>query len=217
MQVIQEINEIEDISNWFIVDVGYSSRNQSSGILRVRNNKYTDKDLQDVGFSKLKKRFNDFYEENKNKKIGLVLEAPLSILFNKDGNPLGRGFEIEFSEEYTKKGNKKIIATRYWYYGAGATVTLGALEFIKRIESLLANDNIYLFEGFVSFKNKDIEKEEHYKDAELLYKAIKNHELHEPINDAEKYKFIGSYLNLEINGIPPIIKVSKDKNEIFII
>ena len=74
-----------------------------------------------------------------------------------------------------------------------------------------------MFEGFVSFKKDDINKKDpHYEDAELLYdgiKYIKNNLKCENEFDGENYTFIGNYLNLEINGIPPIVKISKDKGE----
>ncbi len=220
MRVIQEISEIHDINNWFIVDMGYSNSRDSCGILIVRDNKYTDKDLKDIDFANLEQRFRDFYDEYKNTKIGLILEAPLSIAFDKDkegnnGNPLGR-----------KDCEKEERVTRYWYYGAGATVTLAALEFINRIKkTLVCNDNIYLFEGFVSFKKEDKRKKGNdYEDAMLLYEGMQyikdNPKYIKNIisDDNVRYRFIGDYLNLKINGIPPIVKISKEnKKEIFMI
>jgi len=218
MQVIQEISEIQDINNWFIVDMGYSNNTKSCGVMIVRDGQYTDNDLEDISFAKLEKKFQGFYDEYKNRKIGLILEAPLSIAFDKNkeghyGNPLGR-------KDLEKEGG----ITRYWYYGAGATVTLGALEFINRIKKTLVCNDIYLFEGFVSFKgnkNEEKKKDKHYKDAKLLYCAIKDKNLCEKkinLENDEQYMFIGDYLNLKINGIPPIVKISKEnKKEIFMI
>ncbi len=224
MRVIQNISKIKDIQNWFIVDMGYSNSSNSCGVCIVHDNKCKDVDLEDISFAKLEEKFEGFYTDCNNAEIGLVIEAPLSILFdgnkklfdkNKKGNPLGR-------KDFEKEGR----VTRYWYYGAGATVALGALEFINRIKHRLESDNIYLFEGFVSFKdthNSDAQKNEHCnhcKDAKLLYKAIKDNELNQDNIVPEKYgkyTFIGDYLNLKINGIPPIIKVSRNENKLFII
>jgi len=222
MRVIQKIDEIRNINNWFIIDMGYSNNNKSCGVLMVQNSKYTNEDFKDIAFSELKKEFNSFCNKLKDEKIGLVLEAPLSILFDEDreGNPLGREFEREFG---VKKGDKKITATRYWYCGAGATVTLGALEFLNRVMDILIYNNIYLFEGFVSFKkqsNEKRKKEKHFSDAKLLFDGIEyikeNIKCKKEIN--KKYIFIGNYLkDIKIIGIPPVIKVSQDKKEIFII
>ncbi|WP_415406788.1 hypothetical protein ACLHDG_13620 [Sulfurovum sp. CS9] len=210
MQIIQDVSEIKKIHNWFIVDVGYSNSRKSCGVVIVRNNEVIEK--KDIVFSGMKEKFQKFYDKCENEKIGLILEAPLSMAFDKNKNPLGR-----------KELEKEEGVTRYWYYGAGATVTLGALEFINRIKNILTC-NIYLFEGFVSFKkneNENRKKDEHWKDAMLLYKSIKNNKLHEENivpKDGERYIFIGDYLNLEINGIPPIVKISKEnKKEIFMI
>ncbi len=222
MQVIKEISEIKSIEKWFIVDIGYSNGQNSCGVLTIENDRCS---LQDITFSQLQQLFKDFYSGNKNTKTGLVLEAPLSILFDEKGNPLGRVFEKE-EETISKDGKEKILikSTRYWYYGAGATVTLGALEFLNRVIDILINNNIYLFEGFVSFK-KESEKEErkkekHFYDAKLLFDGIEyikeNIKCKQEIN--QKYIFIGNYLeDIKMVGIPPIIKVSQDKKEIFMI
>ncbi len=224
MRVIQEISKIQDINNWFIVDMGYSNSRESCGVLIVRDNKYTDEDLKDIAFVELEEKFRDFYKECKNEDIGLILEAPLSISFDSNRNPYGREFEKEYGEEKTKKGNKKITAIRYWYSGAGATVTLGALEFINRIKKILVCNNIYLFEGFVSFKKEGKKKGNDYEDAKLLYEGMQyikdNPKYIKNIisDDSVRYRFIGDYLNLKINGIPPIVKISKEnKKEIFMI
>ena len=106
-------------------------------------------------------------------------------------------------------------------------MTLAALEFINRIKDIPA-DNTYLFEGFVSFKEEKSEGENekcnHCEDAELLYGGVehfkKSPESVKTIdqNTGEKYMFIGDYLNLAINGIPPVIKITKEKSkEIYMI
>jgi hypothetical protein len=78
------------------------------------------------------------------KPLNLLLEAPLSIAFTKDGNPTGRSIE---------KGPE---GTRYWYVGLGCAVLVAATHLVRAVAAADAQREIRLFEGFVSFKPKGV-------------------------------------------------------------
>lgn len=96
----------QNIENWFSVDIGYSEKSKSCGVYISSLQRG-----EDVSYDEMVKKFQNFLLSNKSQKVGLIIEAPLSIAFN-NGNPIGR-----------KKVEKENSLTRYWYNGAGATVT----------------------------------------------------------------------------------------------
>jgi hypothetical protein len=98
-------------------------------------------------------------------RCALIIEAPLSGCFNADGNPIAR----DYGE--TRANGRSLESGRGWYYGAGASVALGAVFFLRRLRDLLQHTEvtIVLFEGFVSFKTK---KSEHVDDARVLLEAF---------------------------------------------
>jgi hypothetical protein len=209
---IQE-EKLKSLKNWFIVDIGYSSSSKSCGY-------YTsEKEKDDISYGELAKTIKD-YASNK-KEIGLIIEAPLSISFDKNGNPKGRKPEkIKFTEKEIIDKNLKVkTLTRYWYYGAAATVSLATLELLNNIKS--SETSIYLFEGMVTFKVDDESQESsHWKDAELLYNCLKNNsekkqQLFE--SNTSSY-FLGRYMcipTIKETDIPLLIKANKNSIEIF--
>ena len=75
--------------------------------------------------------------------INLVIEAPLSVSFDSNGNPKGRKIE--------KQNNK----TRYWYVSLGTTVMVAAMYLLRAIVDSQPTAEVRLFEGFVSFKDRN--------------------------------------------------------------
>lgn len=225
------LEDVKKIENWFIVDIGFSNSSKSCGVVTVENGNNPvglNKD-GNIYYGALIQKFQDFAEAKI--KIGLVIEAPLSIAFNntpnkvKNGNPVGRkGVEQEYS---SSEENENIQSSRYWYVGAGATVTLATINFLNQIKVLSEKlPDIYLFEGLVSFKNPNESKQSHWADARDLHFAIQSfknstaeakpsHILNEDQRTHTELKFIGTYLgiNLENGTIPPVIKVSGVNSE----
>lgn len=85
----------------------------------------------------------------------LIIEAPLSGVFDSAGNPTGR---VKFEKDHA--GGRTV--TRYWYVGAGGAIGLGAIFFFSRLSELLAGNSgtVHVVEGFISFKTqrlKDVE------------------------------------------------------------
>jgi len=91
----------------------------------------------------------------------LLIEAPLSISFNKAGNPTGRRIE--------RNNNKH----RYWYVGPGASVMVAAMHLVQNIAKMHVNVPIRLFEGFISFKEKS-KSSNHRQDVERLRHVVKD-------------------------------------------
>ncbi len=95
----------------------------------------------------------------------LILEAPLSGLFNATGNPRERG---RFEQRDTDEGIKQ----RYWYSGPGAATCLAAIFFCRELRAVVRDiapadqaTTLILYEGFVSFKPQ---RTDHCEDARRL-------------------------------------------------
>lgn len=137
--------------NWLIFDIGFSNRQKSCSLLF--NDKKPDVYQYYEAITEVQKIIQNY--ENMN----LVIEAPLSVMFDNKGNPKGRSVD--------KVGNR----IRYWYFGPGSTVLLATTYFLRRIKDSNPTANIKLFEGFVSFKDRE-KKSDHLRDVKLLKKVI---------------------------------------------
>jgi hypothetical protein len=178
---------------WLVLDIGFANKASSCGLLI---NGELAKNI----------RFNDAIENicsfiyDSGQPVNLVIEAPLSVAFDRLGNPVGRRIE--------KQGSK----TRYWYVGLGCSVMVAAMYLVRAISELKTITEVRLFEGFVSFKDKGV-RSNHIRDVELIWNVIKNKSSlgeifsHEDlcINQSDRLQsaFLVSGLDL---GIPPVIK-----------
>jgi hypothetical protein len=106
----------------------------------------------------------------------LIVEAPLSGLFDSAGNPKGR---VPF--ERASIGGR--TTTRYWYVGAGAAVGLGAVFLFSRLSQQMVSESnvVYVVEGFVSFRTQD---SSHSADACALLNSFR-HQIQESIHDVK--------------------------------
>jgi len=93
--------------------------------------------------------------------INLVIETPLSVSFDSNGNPKGRKIE--------KQNNK----TRYWYVSLGTTVMVAAMYLLRAIVDLQPTTEVRLFEGFVSFKDRN-KSSNHSRDVLALRDVVIN-------------------------------------------
>jgi hypothetical protein len=151
-----------NINDWYALDIGFSSEQKSCGVYRTDADKpsrlpygYVANDL--VRFATGRER------------IGLIIEAPLSCSFNSNGNPCGRSFE--------KQGAK----TRYWFTGLGCAVMSAALFLLHGLHQNHVEQEIVLFEGFVSFKGK---RTRHEDDARTLFQKRNT------VRDAEQIRSV---------------------------
>ena len=192
---------IEDIQwsngTWLLFDIGFSNKKRSCGLL-LHDGKPKSYHFGEAVAEVIKQMQN---HEN----LNLVIEAPLSVVFDRNGNPKGRSIE--------KKGNR----TRYWYYGPGCTVLVATTYFLKKLVDSKPAGNIRLFEGFVSYKDKG-EASDHVKDVILLRKSIMSrnplqyckqpHELKLVDDDVLESAFKVAGMDF---GIPPVIQGAKGK------
>lgn len=138
---------------WIIFDIGFSNKLATCGLL------FGNGTPHNVQFGEAVAEVIE--EISRHKDINLVIEAPLSVAFDKMGNPKGRTIE--------KRGKR----TRYWYFGAGCTVLVATTYFLRQLYDSNPSGNIKLFEGLVSWKIKGA-KSDHAKDVLLLMETIKS-------------------------------------------
>ena len=187
------INEVNpDSGNWIYIDIGFSNKSKSCGLLFGNN------EPEEVLFNEAVEKICAFIKES-SLPINLVVEAPLSVSFDKKGNPKGRKIE------------KQKEKTRYWYVGLGCVVLVGALYLLRAISNLNHSQEVRLFEGFISFKNKN-EKSNHSKDVKILREIVNSsNKQNEVISEAELRmdatdKLQSSFLVSGLDyGIPPVL------------
>lgn len=179
---------------WLILDIGFSNSQKSCGILQG-----------DGAVKKL--QFNDAVNKvvriaKDTPLLNLVIEAPLSVVFDKYGNPKARSID--------KKGKQN----RPWYVGPGCTVMVAAMYLVRKLYDSRPSAEVRLFEGFVSFKDKG-NKSSHSDDVKCLRNAIKgeearNHYFYKPeeFKEDESDNLMSAFklMNMDL-GIPPVIKV----------
>ncbi|MGD0520652.1 MAG: hypothetical protein ABSA48_05290 [Terracidiphilus sp.] len=141
--------------NWIILDIGFSSKKKTCGFA------FDDESPRSLRYGEARSAIVDRVR-GQNGLINLVIEAPLSVCFDTNGNPKGRKIE--------KKNSK----TRYWYTGLGCLVMTAALYLIRDIHETtkdFPNIEVRLFEGFVSFKEGANDDK---KDVHALRERIKH-------------------------------------------
>src|SRR5215211_2772008 len=122
-----------------------------------------DNQARRVNFGQCVEAVADFLSENVDS--CLIIEAPLSGLFDSNGNPKGR---LPFERTIV---NGRTIS-RYWYVQGGAVVCLSAMFLLSRVSKLVTSESntVNLVEGFVSFKTR---RSSHTEDALALLESIR--------------------------------------------
>lgn len=120
--------------DWVFVDLGFSQKSKSCGLL------LQDGNPERLTFAETQRRLTQLVAEGGGP-LNIVLEAPLSVAFGHDGNPVGRHVETRDGE------------SRYWYVGLGCSVLVAATYLVRAISAATVRD-VRLFEGLVSFKQK---------------------------------------------------------------
>ena len=150
---VSEIHNQE--GEWLFVDLGFAAESRSCGVLTDEGNPEV------VRFGELVNLVVREATQSVSTPLNLLIEAPLSVTFNKNGNPTGRSFE--------KQGAK----TRYWYLQAGAVVTIAAGHLLRALVRSGIQREVRLFAGFVSFKSSKT-KSSHTRDVLKLREAVRN-------------------------------------------
>jgi hypothetical protein len=133
--------------------------------------------------------------------VNLTIEAPLSVAFDKLGNPKGRSIE--------KQGGK----TRYWYNGLGCGVMVAAMYLVRAIHDSCPKHDVRLFEGFVSYKDPQLESD-HLRDVLLIRQVIKEPMANaaaivsaDSLKIANDDQLVSAFCVAGLDcGIPPVIK-----------
>ena len=122
---------------WVFVDMGFSQKKKSCGIA------VGDSEPQEVLFSSLAPQILNVISKGCGP-LNLLIEAPLSVAFDAEGNPTGRRIE--------KRGSD----TRYWYVGPGCAVLVATTYLLRELDEANLPRQVRLIEGFVSFKEQGI-------------------------------------------------------------
>jgi hypothetical protein len=179
---------------WVFLDIGFSNKVKSCGLL------INDLDPEAVRFNEAQSRILDLVETS-GEPVKLMIEAPLSVAFDKSGNPTGRSIE--------KQDGK----TRYWYNGLGCGVMVAAMYLLREIQLSAPNRTVLLFEAFVSYKDRKI-KSDHRRDVRLMREVVKDpagrrqsiispEELGRAAGDQVKSAFCVAGMDC---GVPPVIR-----------
>jgi hypothetical protein len=182
-----------DPANWIFLDIGFAgTKSKTSGIILP-----DQQDGENVSWATACEEICRCVS-SRNHPVNLMIEAPLSIAFDRDGNPTGRIFE--------KKGNK----TRYWYLQGGASVLMAAALLIHQI-AITNGAPVRLFESFISFKTG---KTDHKSDAMLMRRWVQDlsgadtYEGNNLVrNDGSKIVSATSRFGIDF-GIPPVIAMT---------
>lgn len=196
-------------NNWIFLDIGFSNKSKSCGLLIENFEKELDENVKngraiEVLYSDAVKIICDCINMSE-KSVNLVIEAPLSMMFDSKGNPVGRKKIKNIDLEKIKDEEKTKI--RYWYYRAASTVTLATLFLIKEINEKFKNKNkvIRLFEGFI-FKSKN-NQTSHAEDAILLRDIVakKKGKIVSFEGEYSRIETIFTILGMGKKSIPPIL------------
>ena len=144
--------------NWIFLDIGFSANLRSSGLL-VGNEMPVA-----MQYGEARHHIVDHVKRAKSPTC-LVVEAPLSVSFNSNGNPTGRLIEKRIVEGKTTH--------RYWYEKLGCSVMVAAMYLFRSISEEAPDAHVCLFEGFVSYKDRTL-RSDHCADAELLREVVKD-------------------------------------------
>lgn len=153
---------------WVFVDMGFSAKRASCGYLRSIDLRPKDK-ATCLTFGGVRKNLCELVKRGEGS-LNLVLEAPLSVAFDRTGNPVGR--KCEKWDKQEEKGENQPSGTRYWYVPLGCGVLVPALYLLRAITDASRTREVRLFEAFVSFKEKGV-KSDHVKDINALRDLVK--------------------------------------------
>ena len=192
------VNEIDrPIGEWLFVDLGFSSKKKSCGVLKGEGQPY------EVTFGELVTLAKHEAQRNVPSPLNLMIEAPLSVTFNKSGNPTGRACDYKDGEH------------RLWYTQSAPQMFLAAGYLLQALVACGIQRDVRLYEGFASFKLPRV-KSSHTGDVKALRDAVwdpRNPERGEIFCPTElkrckndKLEPAFGFMGMDL-GIPPVIRV----------
>jgi hypothetical protein len=143
---------VRSSGEWIFVDVGFSSKAKSCCYLKDEG------DPTLLTFGDMKENLTSL-AKTRGRPLNLVLEAPLSVAFAANGNPVGRNIE------------RRDDSRRYWHVGLGCNVIVATTYIVRAMTDVRPNREIRLFEGLASFKQKGI-RSSHRDDVLSLRKVV---------------------------------------------
>ena len=150
------VNEVDRrIGEWLFVDLGFSPKMRTCGVLKGEEQAYK------VTFGELATLAKHEAQRNVPTSLNLVIEAPLSVTFNKGGNPTGRACDYKDGKH------------RLWYIQPAPQMILAAGYLLRTLVACGIQREIRLYEGFVSFKATD-SKTNHIEDVLALKDVVWN-------------------------------------------
>ena len=182
-------------AHWLFVDVGFAqSSNKSCGLAlnccapRVMN------------FGKLVGDVTCHAKKASCLPLNLLIEAPLSVAFDENGNPTGRKCIDPFGKNH-----------RYWYEQAGVVTMVGAIYLVRALIDAGIEREIRLFEGFASFKGEG--KSDHKRDVKDLRYTVKNARnecIRCPEDHADHTRLKSAFTAIDSpkirhEGVPPVV------------
>lgn len=181
----------KDSGFWIFVDVGFSKDKRTCGLLL-----HDEKEPTEITFSVLCQKVVEQVRSRK-EPVNLLLEAPLSVAFNNAGNPAGRTIERKLG-----------VGQRYWYLGLGCCVLTATTYLLRGMVDICPKTEVRLFEGFVSFKEKD-KKSSHKDDVVALRNAVWNLSasattMPQGLSETDRIESAFRVAGMDF-GIPPII------------
>ena len=146
---------------WLIVDIGFSSTDPSCGVWNGTGKPEV------VEFGDLVTLATQEVRMAGSQPLNLLLEAPLSVAFQPNGNPTRRKCDSQDDKH------------RDWYVNAGATTLIAASHLLWALANCQGQRDVRLFEGFVSFKPPEAKPKskaeqiaEHKRDVLKLKNAV---------------------------------------------
>lgn len=141
-----------DSAEWVFVDLGFANKTKSCGLL------VGEGVAKVLSFSGLQAELAVICSTG-SAPLNLLLEAPLSVAFAANGNPVGRSIELRSGQ------------ARYWYTGLGCCVLVAATYLLRSLHDRPLSREIRLFEGLVSFKPKGV-RSSHTADVHALREVL---------------------------------------------
>lgn len=186
---------------WLFIDVGFAqSGNKSCGLLSDMEPQAREVAFEEADAFLIRRAGAEI--GGNSTPLNLVVEAPLSVAFDRKGNPVGRIFE-------RLEGHQP----RYWYMQGGCVVMMAAMYLFRALQDSAPRRRIRLFEGFVSFKPRGI-RSSHCEDVRALHAVVHNRskpsgsvlaasELVTHASDRIASAFSVAGMNF---GVPPVIR-----------
>lgn len=224
---------------WLIIDMGFSASNRTCGIwmngasipdngptAAASSARQTKKQLPNKHYGMLAPAVLTALGAPAPEAVNIMIEAPLSMAFTLPGHGVRSGNPAARFADYLPSNlpDRESPRTRPWYTQPAAGLILPSVRLVTLLAAELTETTIYIYEGFVSFKNKR-QRSDHKGDVEALWKAIPK----EPITTEEldgpvvcpKTAVAESALPLHSDptdahqsrseaGIPPILRVDAD-------